>query len=80
MGLQEDLDNNSPFSTRVFRLLLKSLSNHLQFCLFLRFKKNIFLLIKQLYLEYSQFPKSEYQDHQHRLGFFPQKIVYIFFI
>ena len=30
MGLQGNLDNNSPFSTRVFRLLLKSLSNDFQ--------------------------------------------------
>jgi hypothetical protein len=36
MGLQGDLDNKSPFSTRVFRLLLKSLSNDL-FVFFLDF-------------------------------------------
>jgi len=47
MGLQGDLDNNSPFSTRLFRLLLKSLSNHLQSFVFL-------LDLKQLYLENSQ--------------------------
>lgn len=74
MGLQGNLDNNSPFPTRVFRLLLKSLSNHLQlFVFFLDFFFLIFLLIKQLYLKYSQFLKSEYQDHQHRLGFFSKK-------
>jgi hypothetical protein len=36
MGLQGDLDNKSPFSTRVFRLLLTSLSNDL-FVFFLDF-------------------------------------------